>query len=173
MTATTLAQIAAVGIASCGCVFDIRVRRIPNVLTLGSFGAALAFGAITAGWGGVGAAVTGWVAGLALLLIPFALGGMGAGDLKLLGAIGAWLGPSTALRAGLAATIVGGVLALVVAVSSGYLRQAWGNVGLMLTSWQIAGLKPIPGMTLADATGPRLAFAAPILVGTVFAIWLR
>ena len=61
-------------------------------------------------------AAAGWATGLALFVPLYALGGMGAGDVKLLGAIGAWLGPMGAVWTGLYGAIAGGVLALAVAV---------------------------------------------------------
>jgi len=172
-TSTAVGQVAALLVAGCGCACDIRTRRIPNALTFGAAAAAVVAGWAIDGFSGVVAALSGWIAGAAMLLVPFALGGMGAGDVKLLGAIGAWLGPSAALWAGVYTTLAGGAMALVVALASGYLREAWRNVTLMLMSWRVTGLRPIPELTLATGKGPRLAYAAPILAGTVVAIWLR
>ena len=72
---------------------DIRTRRIPNVLTFGATIAALVFHGSTAGTSGLATSVGGWMVGAALFLPVFALRGMGAGDVKLLAAVGAWLGP--------------------------------------------------------------------------------
>ena len=79
------------------CVTDLRSRRIPNVLTFGASGAALVFWTWTAGLSGLGLEPGGWMVGCALFLPWFVLGGMGAGDVKLLAALGAWLGPRDAL----------------------------------------------------------------------------
>jgi prepilin peptidase CpaA len=67
------------------------------------------------------ASVVGWTVGIAIFFLPFALGGLGAGDVKLLGAIGAWLGPMNAVWVGLYAGAAGGVLAIFVALTKGYL----------------------------------------------------
>ena len=84
-----------VGLAA--CVTDFRSRRIPNVLTFGASAAAVVFSGVTNGWAGLGWALAGWGVGCALFLPWFLLGGMGAGDVKLLAALGAWAGPGTAL----------------------------------------------------------------------------
>lgn len=173
MNALTPAHVAAVLVAACACVFDVRTRRIPNSLTFGAAAAAIVFHSTINGFSGFATGVSGWLTGVAMLLLPFALGGLGAGDVKLLGALGAWLGPSHAMWAGIFTTMSGGVMALFVAVARGYLREAWDNIGFMLTSWRVLGLRPIPELTLTSARGPRLAYAAPILCGTVVTIWLR
>ena len=79
------------------CVTDFRSRRIPNVLTFGSSAAAVLFLGITSGWAGVVSSLEGWAVGCLLFLPWFLLGGMGAGDVKLLAALGAWAGPGSAV----------------------------------------------------------------------------
>ena len=109
-----------------------------------------------------------------LLFSPlFLLRGMGAGDLKLLGALGAWLGPLMALRIGLWSALAGGVLAIVVALAHGYAGQALRNVWLLLTHWRVSGIKPVDSLTLDKGTGPRLAYAVPLMVGLMVALWTR
>ena len=92
-------------------VFDVRTRRIPNVLTLGGAAAALVYAAQAGGLAGVGAALGGWFLGAALFFPFFALGGMGAGDVKLIAAFGAWLGPADTVPLAIFASIAGGVFA--------------------------------------------------------------
>src|SRR5688572_30840223 len=83
----------ALGIAVIAVIWDLSTRRIPNVLTFGAALAGFLLHAYAAGWSGLGLAVAGWAVGVAFFFPIFALGGMGAGDVKLLGALGAWLGP--------------------------------------------------------------------------------
>ena len=71
------------------------------------------------------------------------------------------------------AGIAGGVLGLVVALTHGYLKRAIANVSQIFGYWAVAGLKPVPGMTLETSKSPRLAFAIPILAGTMVTLWLR
>jgi prepilin peptidase CpaA len=108
----TTAQLLAIGLAGIACVCDLRTRRIPQVVTLGGAAAGLFFHFITGGWSGGMASVAGWFAGMLIFFIPFALGGLGAGDVKLLGALGAWLGPTDAVWLALYSGVAGLVLAL-------------------------------------------------------------
>jgi prepilin peptidase CpaA len=167
-----LVSIVVIAIGLVACVFDIRTRRIPNALTLGAALAGLVFHLATSGLAGAQMALTGWFIGGALLVPFFALGGMGGGDVKLVAALGAWLGWSHAFWLAMYAGIAGGVLGLFVAVSHGYLRQAVVNIGGMFRFWSIFGPQSVPGMTLESSAAPRLAYAIPILVGTMVTLWL-
>src|SRR4051794_429181 len=153
----------AIGGALAPAGWDTPPRRIPNALTFGAALAAFAVHASVGGWSAAGMSAAGWAAGIAVFFPVFALGGIGAGDVKLLGAIGAWLGPFSALWVALYSGVAGGVLGLVVALLSGYLAQAFTNVYGLLMYWRIVGLKPAPELTLATHTGPRLAYAVPVL----------
>lgn len=162
----------ALGVALTACVTDVRSRRIPNVLTLGGAAAALVFHAVTAEGAGIGTAAMGWLVGTAVFLPFFLLGGMGAGDVKLMAALGAWLGPAEAFAIAIYASLVGGVLALGVALATGYLRTAFRNVGGLLKFWWLVGPRPMAGMTLEQSKSPRVAFAIPICCGLVIALWV-
>jgi prepilin peptidase CpaA len=162
-----------VSISLIACVFDVRTRRIPNLLTLSAAVAGLIYHLATSGLGGLQTAAAGWILGLLLLLPYFALGGMGGGDVKLVAALGAWLGPWETFWLAMYAGICGGVLGLIVALTHGYARRALANVKQMLGYWATVGLQPVPGMTLETSSSPRLAFAIPILAGTMVTLWLK
>ena len=161
------------GIALAACVTDLRTRRVPNVLTLGAAGAAMAYHAATNGSYGLLAAVLGWGVGLLVFLPLFALRGIGGGDVKLLAALGAWLGPSMVLWVAAFAALAGGVFALVVSAMHGYTRQAFTNVWGLLSYWRVMGVKPHPGLTLDATTAPRLPYAVPMAAGLGITLWLR
>lgn len=72
---------------------DVRTRRIPNYLTLGTALAGLGFQFGVHGWHGLGQGLLGLALGFALLIGFYLKGGMGPGDVKALAALGAWLGP--------------------------------------------------------------------------------
>jgi len=86
-------------------VWDLRTQRIPNWLTVPGLLAALVFhavvGYVAGGWSGLGSglltAVEGFAVGFGILLVLWLIGGGGAGDVKLMGAVGAWLGPRDTL----------------------------------------------------------------------------
>ena len=98
---------------------------------------------------------------------------MGAGDVKLLAAVGAWLGPSDVFKVALATAIAGGILGLLVAVTHGYLATALRNLRALITHWRIVGPRPLEQVTLEGARGPRLAYAIPIAIGTLVTLWLK
>jgi prepilin peptidase CpaA len=155
------------------CITDLRTRRIPNALTFSGVATALLFHLLTGGWTAAGWSIAGCLLGFLLFFPLFALRGMGAGDVKLLAAVGAWLGPSQVLIAALATSIAGGLIALVVAFAYGYLKTAYRNVWMLLTHWRVMGVRPLEDMTLTGTRGPRLAYAVPIAIGTVVTLWLK
>lgn len=161
----------ALGVAAVACVTDLRDRRIPNWLTGGTALAALASHVVAAGGVGVSSALLGLVVGLVVFFPFFALGGMGGGDVKLMAALGAWVGWQGIVWTALYGAVAGGVLALVVAVGHGYLRQAFSNIGGLLLFWSAQGIRPMPALTLEHGHGPRLPYAFPIFVGLVVALW--
>ena len=173
MTTMPGIQLVALSIAVAACAFDLRTRRIPNWLTFGGAAAGFVFHLVTGGMSGLEGSAAGWALGIALLLTPYWLGGMGAGDVKLVGALGAWLGPVDTFWLGMYTGISGAVAALVVSAWHGYLSAALSNVWLLLAHWRVNGLRPVPELTLETSRGPRLAYAVPILVGTVVMLWLR
>jgi prepilin peptidase CpaA len=173
MTAEALVPVIAAAIGLAACVTDLRSRRIPNALTLGAAAVGIMFHLVTGGWHGTLTSAGGWFLGAVLFFPFFALGGMGGGDVKLLAALGAWLGPGETLWVAIYSGIAGGVLAVIVALSKGYLRTAVSNVFGAFAFWGMAGLRPVPGLTLESKEAPRLAFAIPILVGTMVTLWQR
>lgn len=165
--------VAALAVALVACVTDLRSRRIPNVLTFGAATAGLLFHVFAPMGEGPATALLGWLLGVAIFFVPFALGGLGGGDVKLLGALGAWLGPSAIFWAALYTGVAGGVMAIITALASGYFRKALSNVYLLLAHWRVAGIRALPQLTLDTAEGPKLAYAIPIFTGTMVAIWLK
>jgi prepilin peptidase CpaA len=169
----SVSAVAVVSVVLAAAVYDLRTRRLPNALTFGAAGVALAVHGAVGGWSELAHAVLGWGVGLAFFLPLYALGGMGAGDVKLLGAIGAWLGPMGAVWTGLYGAIAGGVMALVVAIGRGYLRTAIRNVGSLLLAWFLAGPRPVEGLTLADSKSIRLPYAVPLAAGALATLWMQ
>ena len=168
MATSTLCALA-VGCAA--CVTDIQSRRIPNWLTFGAAGAAVALHTITRGGSGFAFATTGWFVGALIMFLPFALRGLGGGDVKLLAALGAWLGPANAVWLALYAGVAGFVMSVVVAAYYGYLRTAFRNIWFLLQHWTVNGIRPLEEVSLEGGSGPRLAYALPIFAGLVLATW--
>jgi prepilin peptidase CpaA len=162
-----------VAIVVVASVCDVRTRRIPNVLTFGGAAAAVLFHAFMGELSDVAWSVAGWGTGLALFLPWFLLRGMGAGDVKLLAMVGAWIGPRDALWAAFFTALIGMAMAVVVVIVHRYTRQAFVNLKALVTSWWLGGVRPLPEVTLEGSRGPRLAYAVPIAAGTVLTVWLR
>jgi prepilin peptidase CpaA len=169
----TIAQGAALLVALAACFTDVRTRRIPNWLTFGAALAGVAYQVAAGGTNGFAAGTLGWLVGAAFFFLPFALGGLGAGDVKLMAALGAWLGPSEVIWLGLYTGVAGGVIALAVAAAKGYVAQMCANVRLLLTHWRVAGMAAVPELTLQHGRGPKLAYGVSILAGTMVTIWVR
>ncbi len=143
-------------------VIDYRTKKIPNWLTVPSAIAALLFHLVSGGGTGLLWALSGFAVGFALLILPWILGGGGMGDVKLLAALGTWLGPLMILPAfGL-----GAVCALIMGVM------------LMVASTFTSGISTTQrrflnkgGAATATAGSPRkykrvLPFAVPVAIGT-------
>jgi prepilin peptidase CpaA len=160
-------------IALTACILDLRTGRIPNWLTFGGSAAGIATAMFVHGAAGAGLHLLGWTVGLAIFLPVFVLDGLGAGDVKLMACLGAWLGPIGVLWTALYAAMAGGVMALLVSVAAGYARQALRNIWTLLLEWFYTGIHPVPALTLEEGRGPRLAYALPIAAGALVTIWLR
>ena len=96
-------------------VVDIRTRRIPNELTAAMAGIGVGLAAAGVSGISVWASMLGFVVGLALMMPGHVLGATGAGDVKLMAAVGAIVGPALVVTAFLFTAVAGGVLAVVVA----------------------------------------------------------
>jgi prepilin peptidase CpaA len=102
---------------------DVKTRRIPNYLTLGTAVAGLAFNCIIYGLPGLVDGILGMLLGFAFLVLPYLLGGMGAGDVKALAALGAWLGPELTVFLFCYMGIAGGIIALGILAWQGILWE--------------------------------------------------
>jgi prepilin peptidase CpaA len=127
-------QMLLVSVAATAAAFDWRSRRIPNWLTFSGMAAGLGLNTFVFGWPGLKLALEGF--GLAVLIyVPlFLLRGMGAGDVKLMAAVGAITGPANWLGIFIATGILGGLAALVLLLARGRLKKTLWNVVSLLHS---------------------------------------
>jgi prepilin peptidase CpaA len=162
-TPPLLAALAAV--LACAVAWDLATARIPNWLTFPAAAAALAWHAALAGGEGARASAAGWLLGIGLLLVPWLLGGLGAGDAKLMGAVGAFLGPQGCFSAFLGTALVGGVAALALLAWQRALGSAcrrWLRMGTLLGLGQAGYEEPS-----AAEQAPRLRYGLAIALGTL------
>ena len=164
------AALAALLVAALAARSDVRERRIPNRLTF----PALLLGLLThlalGGREGFLAALAGAAVAGAVLLPGWLMRWMGAGDVKLMAAAGAWLAFPHAVIALLASLVAGGVIAAAVALRRGVLWTALRNAALT-ASWSLAragGPAPPP-----VTTGIRFPFALAVLAGCTMALWVK
>ncbi len=99
----------ALALGAAACFTDLRTREIPNWLTLSGILAGLLWAAVSGGWRGFGLALAGASVGLLSFLLLFVMGGMGGGDVKLMAAFGALVGPAALLKSILWIALLGGV----------------------------------------------------------------
>ena len=164
--------VAALAIGVIACITDLRARRIPKVLTFGAAAVGFSYQFWSQGTSGALHSAGGWLLGVAVFLPLFLLRGMGGGDVKLVGALGAWLGVRDVFWVALYAALAGGVMAVVVALWHRRLQRSASSVLMLLWYWRTQGLRPLPALTLEAVQGPRLAYALPILAGVVLRMWL-
>jgi prepilin peptidase CpaA len=160
--AIVLATLVVGGVAA--SIIDLRTRRVPNVLTAALAVAGL--GLATAGMGGISlvGAVAGGLVGLVMMLPGHLLGATGAGDVKLLAAVGTLLGPARTANAFVATAVVGGLIALVVAAHRKRLGHTLGGV-MRLAARPGIGTREIEN----PAADNRFAYAPAVAIGAILA----
>jgi prepilin peptidase CpaA len=99
-------------------ITDIKSRKIFNIITIPSIIFGFIFNIYTSGFDGFLYSGNGLLMGFGLLIIPFLLGGMGAGDVKLMGAIGALMGPNFVFYSFIYTALFGGVIALLIIIKT-------------------------------------------------------
>jgi prepilin peptidase CpaA len=152
--ATTTGLAVALVAATTAALLDLRARRIPNWLTVTAFGGGLALNAWASGPNGLLWSLGGAGLGLLLLLPFYAVRGVGAGDVKLLAAMGAVLGLTTLLWVALFTALIGGAMSLALVVA----RR---RIGLMAA--QVKSLQP-------PATGLKAPYGLAIAGGVYLAV---
>ena len=162
---TAYATVALVALLVLACWFDVRERRIPNALTFAGLVVALLV-RLALGWAPALEGAAG--AGLAVLLaiVPFALGFLGGGDVKLLGAVGAFMGTDRLLGALLLVAVVGGILALLEAVRRRALRHALVNTYGFAKHWVLFGRTGVTA-TLESPETMSVPYGVAIAVGSL------
>jgi prepilin peptidase CpaA len=159
-------------------VTDLRSRRIPNTLVLLGICLALLAHALAlvsdvaplagAQWW---APLAGLSVGLFALMPLYLLRALGAGDLKLLAMVGAFVGAPTVLIAALYTLLAGGVLSLVVMLGRGVATHTLRNLRFLMTDWALR-MRSGHGIAMAPlaTTAARLPYAVAISAGTVMAL---
>ncbi len=152
-------------------VHDIRFKKIPNWLTFTTIAVAVPYHTVTNGVAGFLFSIEGVGVGIAVLIIPYLMGGMGAGDAKLMGAIGGVLGPKGVFVAFLSTALVGGFYALIILAFCGYLKIALRRYWMILKNLIFFGkffyLPPSE-----EERKPLLRYGIAISLGTLFSVFM-
>lgn len=154
---------------------DGKELRVPNWITGPMVLTGLLFNLIQGGWGswnsGLAGALLGMVVGLATLFWLWMLGGMGAGDVKLMAGIGAWVGPALTWEVFMATAVIGAVMSVVMV----WLRSDWKrhmtNFLVIVHEWK--DIKNLGVSGVAENAAERkptmrlLPYGIPICVGAI------
>jgi prepilin peptidase CpaA len=156
------------GLLLAACVSDVRSRRIPNFLVAVLAVAGLLFSVLANPvMPGLTYGMSGLAVGFVIWILFYALGVMGAGDVKLFAAAGAWLGPGGAWRASLVAAVAGGVIAVGMLLHQRRLGASLGKLAVAVTSRSRAALGGIgsgeEGRKRNLPYGVALAFGALVM----------
>jgi prepilin peptidase CpaA len=146
---------------------DVRTRRIPNELTAAMTGIGIGLAATGVSGLSVWASLLGFVVGLALMMPGHLLGATGAGDVKLMAAVGAIVGPAMVVSAFLFTAIAGGGLAVAVAMKRRRLAATFEGAGRL-----IAGPADAKREIRSAPASSRFAYGPAIAAGSILAVLL-
>jgi prepilin peptidase CpaA len=151
----------------CAGWIDWRTRRIPNWLTVPGLCVGIAANAAFGGWHGTARALEG--AGLALvLLFPFVLlRALGAGDWKLMGAIGALLGPKPLLSILIIAELVAGAMGATQVIRAHRVTGTLKNIWILVQGFLTFGLRAHPEISLDNPGLLKLPFGVAVAIASV------
>lgn len=153
-------------------ITDLHSRRIPNWLVFPYWLAGIVVQGVLFGWHGIGQSLAG--AGIAIGIFGglFLLGGMGAGDVKLCAAVGAWIGPAHMVFALIFTALAGGVMVVIWAVMGGFLLDLFKGTGDLMAGWKRGELRD-PDATIENPRRRKMPYAPAIAVGTLLSFFVR
>jgi prepilin peptidase CpaA len=154
-------------------VTDLRSRIVPNWLVFPFLLAGIAVSVVLDGWHGLGQSMMGLGLGLLIYGALFWMGSMGAGDVKLAAAIGAWIGPSQLFFALFATAIAGGIMVIGWAAVSGFLPELFSSTGSLIFSRKKGGAEPQEKLVLSNPKTRKMAYAPAIALGTLISFFAR
>ncbi len=151
---------------------DVRMSKIPNWLTYSAMLGAISYHSVLYGLKGFLFSIEGIAVGSGALIIPYLLRGMGAGDAKLMGAVGGLLGPRGVFAAFLVTALIGGIYALIVVACCGYLKDTLQRYSMLIKTFLLTGkIMYIP--PAEQKRMPRLRYGIAIGIGTLSSLFLN
>jgi prepilin peptidase CpaA len=146
---------------------DYRTRRIPNWLTVQGVVAGVTLHSVLAGWHGALLALAGTGVALGLLLPPVLMRLLGAGDWKLMGAVGAFLGPILVLFVLFVSIFASGLMAAVQMVKTGRVAETFRNMIVLVRGFFSFGLKTNRQVSLDNPHSLKLPFGIAVAAATL------
>jgi prepilin peptidase CpaA len=148
-------------------VSDIRATRIPNIMTIPFAVSAVVLHSFDKGLDGFLFSTAGMATGIGLLILPYMMSGMGAGDVKLMGAVGSFLGAKATLEAFILIAFAGGVYSLAIILIHRDLFKGFFSEKLMTLSSMVMLRQYVPIQIESSGQKPRLKYAVAIAFGTI------
>jgi prepilin peptidase CpaA len=148
-------------------VEDLRRQKIPNLVTFPTMVLALIYHGISSGLSGFFFSAGGLALGMGFFMIPYMMGGMGAGDVKLMGATGAIFGPMGITIASILVFLAGGLYGFVLFALNpkytlSFIKRSCTTIHIFITTFQFIPMPPEK-----DVKQPVLKFAIPIATGAL------
>jgi prepilin peptidase CpaA len=145
---------------------DWRSRRIPNWLSISGLALGILVNSLTRGWVGAKDSLLGAGLGLVLLLPFVIMRSLGAGDWKLVGALGAFLGPSPLITVLFATVLIAGLMALILVIWKRRMGQTLRNIAHMLAAVFSFHL-PGPEISLDNPEALKVPFGVAAAIAVV------
>ncbi|HEV8525716.1 MAG TPA: prepilin peptidase [Terriglobales bacterium] len=162
-------ELALVALVTAAAWSDFRTRRIPNWITVPGAALGFALQAWYGGFHGVLVSFAGAGVGLGIFIAMYIAGGMGAGDVKLFSAVGAFVGPQALILVFVFTGLLGGIAAVALSISRGRLRQTLGQTGeLLLDLGRLRWQETRRASAAPDSL--RLPYGVVIAVGTLVSL---
>ena len=175
MAVETVLELILLALVTAAAVVDLARRRIPNILLLSGWVAALPLLLLSSQPGSaLMGALAGAMCGLLIFLPLYLLRGMAAGDVKMMATVGLFVGPYDALQVAVITWCVGGVMAVAIIIGKGRVRHAFANIGdLLRPLWMRALGIPAVAEPMRQPSVGGMPYGLAIAVATMWLLFMR